>query len=272
MAAEETSGTIDVGGRTLAWRGLGAGPPLLLINGYAATAADWDPTFLAALAERFEVVCPDNRGVGGSDLGDPDALTVAGMAADAVALLDALGHERATVAGWSMGGFVAQRLALDAPERVGALALLSTDPGHGRAVLADAEVWRRLTDDSGSPREQATRLIGLLFPPELAARIDALFGDVVAAARAALPAATLRAQEAAMTAWQGATAEPLPQPPPRVLAACGDADVVIPPANLERLAERWPGTRTELFAGGGHAFMAQEPARLAALIAGFAAG
>ena len=96
--------------------------------------------------------------------------------------------------------------------------------------------------------------------------------DGVEQRRAALPAATLRAQEAAMTAWQGATAEPLPQPPPRVLAACGDADVVIPPANLERLAERWPGTRTELFAGGGHAFMAQEPARLAALIAGFAAG
>jgi pimeloyl-ACP methyl ester carboxylesterase len=55
-----------------------------------------------------------------------------------------------------------------------------------------------------------------------------------------------------------------------VLAAHGGEDVVVPAANLDGLAARWPGCRTERFAGGGHAFMAQEPQRLAALIAAFA--
>jgi len=267
MATEERRGTTDVGGRTLAYRLLGSGPPLLLINGYAATAADWDPSFLAALGARFAVICPDNRGTGGSELGEPAELTVAAMAADAVALLDALGIEWAAVAGWSMGGFVAQRLALDAPARVGSLTLLATAPGGGRSVVGDAAAWHRLTDDSGTPREQASRLIALLFPPDLARQIDAQFGDVVAAARAALSPATLRAQEAAMIAWQRDPAGGPPDPPPPVLAAAGSADEVIPPANLERLAERWLGARTELFVGGGHAFMAQEPERVAGLIA-----
>jgi pimeloyl-ACP methyl ester carboxylesterase len=57
-------GDIAVEGRRLAWRTVGSGAPLLLINGYAATAEDWDPAFLDGLAESFEVICPDNRGVG----------------------------------------------------------------------------------------------------------------------------------------------------------------------------------------------------------------
>src|SRR5664279_5347582 len=115
-------GEIEVEGRRLAWRAVGSGAPLLLVNGYAATAADWDPAFLDGLSESFEVVCPDNRGVGGSELGDGE-LTVDGMAADLEALLDALGIERAPIVGWSMGGFIAQRLAERAPGRVSALAL-----------------------------------------------------------------------------------------------------------------------------------------------------
>ena len=63
-------GNIEVEGRRFAWRTVGEGPALLLVNGYAATAADWDPTFLAGLAESFEVICPDNRGIGSSELGD----------------------------------------------------------------------------------------------------------------------------------------------------------------------------------------------------------
>ena len=170
---------IEDGGR-LSWRSIGRGPPLVLVNGYAATASDWDPAFLSALASSFEVVCPDNRGVGGAALG-AGLVTVESMARDVEALLDALEIERAQVAGWSMGGFIAQRLASVAPERVEALVLLSTDPGGAEAVLADPEVWARLTDRSGSPREQAARMIASLFPPETAAEIDRRFGGLVAA-------------------------------------------------------------------------------------------
>lgn len=270
MAGPERSGEIDLDGRRLAWRALGAGPPLVMVNGYAATAADWDRTLLAALGEAFELICPDNRGVGGSELGEGAEPGIDAMAGDVERLLDAFGLDRAPVLGWSMGGFVAQRLALRAPARVAALVLLSTDPGGPEAVAAEAHVWAGLIDHSGSPREQASRLISLLFPAELAPEIDEQFGELVATARAELDPAALTAQEIAMDDWRSAE-QPRPDPAATspVLAACGSEDVVIPPANTRAIGERWPGARVELFAGGGHAFMAQEPARLSGLIESF---
>ncbi len=283
VAEPEAKRTTELDGRRLAWRSLGSGPALVLVNGYSATAADWDPTLLGALAASFQLICPDNRGVGDSQLGDPSELSIEAMAGDLVSLLDALGLEQAAFVGWSMGGFVAQSLAMLEPARVRAMVLLATDPGGPSATLADPDVWARLTDNSGSPREQATRLLSVLFPAEVAIPIDRMFGEVVAAARAALSPVALRAQEHAIEAWHAR--EPLAPGPdmppgldvpstpgvPPVLAACGSLDIVIPPANLKALAARWPGAKTEVFDGGGHAFMAQEPERLAATIAGFMA-
>jgi len=297
-ATDQSSGTIHVDGRRIGWRAVGSGPPLVLVNGYAATAVDWDPTFLSALGASFEVLCPDHRGMGDSDPVDLDALTIDAMADDLVLLLDARGIASAPVAGWSMGGFVAQRLAARAPLRVSRLALLGTDPGGAAAVLADPAAWAALVDHAGTPREQATRLLSLLFPAGLAEQIDAQFGELVAAARAALSPAVLRAQERAIDVWHGvpvlgaaidneapaglgsagatdsadamgrAPAAPASAIP--VLVAHGAEDVVIPPANADALAARWSGAQVERFAGCGHAFMAQEPARLAELIASFA--
>jgi pimeloyl-ACP methyl ester carboxylesterase len=262
--------TIELDGRRLAWRTVGRGPPLLLVNGYAATGRDWDPYLLTALAQTFELICVDNRGMGDSQLGHPAALTVDAMAHDLEQLLDALGLERTPVAGWSMGGFVAQRLAVRSPARVERLVLLASDPGGRASVVAEPEAWALLVDHSGDAREQATRLLSVLFPPEVAAQVDRQFGPFVAAARATLSPQTLAAQEAAMVAWHVEEQDPPGDGAPPVLVAHGDEDVLIPPANADALAARWPGARVERFAGGGHAFMAQEPRRLAQLIADFA--
>jgi pimeloyl-ACP methyl ester carboxylesterase len=250
----------------LAVRVLGAGPSLVLINGYAASKDDWDPGFLDALGRTSTVVCPDNRGIGASPPAGGD-LSVAAMAADVLALMDTRGIDATDVAGWSMGGFVAQALAAAAPERVRRLVLLSTDPGGPDAVPAQPEVWKALVDQSGTPREQATRLLGLLFPAGLAASIDAQFGEVVATARASLLPGTLAAQESAMTRWHAEpAAERLRAITAPALIAAGTDDRVIPPANAQLLAGALPGSRLVRFDGGGHAFMAQEPERLAALI------
>lgn len=268
-----TTRSIELDGRRLAWRTVGQGPPLLLVNGYAATATDWDPRFLATLSDSFEVICPDHRGVGGSALGDlRGMLTVDALAADLEVVLGMLELERLPIVGWSLGGFVAQALATRAPDRVEALALLSTDPGGAAATLPAADVWERLTDHTGAPREQAARLIWLLFPPPVAAEIERDFGDVVAEARAGLSPAALRAQEGAIDIWHAANPPPTPADPPPVLVAHGSEDVVIPFGNAEALAAHWPGCRVERFEGGGHGFMAQEPERLADLIASFLRG
>ncbi len=269
MQGSEPTSAIEIDGRRFAWRSVGRGPKLLLVNGYAATSSDWDPGFLMGLARSFEVICPDNRGVGGSKPGEGE-LTIDAMAADLEALLDALDLESVPLVGWSMGGFIAQRLAVRSPHRVEAMALLATDPGGPGATLLEPEAWSRLTDHASPPRVQASRLISVLFPPELAPEVDRSFGDIVAAARAALSLEVLAAQEAVMIAWH--TAE---QPRPKsdgsqpTLIAHGSADVVIPVANAAALADTWPDSRVELFDGCGHAFFAQEPQRAARLIGSF---
>ncbi len=122
-------------------------PPPQLINGYAATGADWDPGLLDALGRPHRVIRPDNRGMGDAGLGEEE-LTIDLMAADLVRLLDAEGIERVPVVGWSMGGFVAQRPARQAPARASAAASArrrrSGRPadrvGDGKpAVAADSE-------------------------------------------------------------------------------------------------------------------------------------
>ena len=250
-------------------RELGAGPPLLLLNGYAAAKGDWDPALLDQLSAVARLICPDNRGVGDSTAATED-LSVAEMADDTRALMDVLELETAVVAGWSMGGFVAQELAARAPERVERLVLLATDPGGANSVRTPAEVEARLFDHSGTPREQATRMLHVLFPEQVAAEMDSEFGELVAEARAALSPAALSAQESAMDRWHR-EADPgrLAAIAAPTLIAHGTEDAVIPFANAERLATGIAGSRLVPFEGGGHAFMAQEPQRLGQLIAAF---
>lgn len=259
-----------IAGRRLAWRPVGSGPPLLLVNGYAATGADWDPGFLAALAVSHEVICPDNAGVGESDP-RPGRLTVDALAADLEAILAARGIDSRPVVAWSMGGFAAQRLAETSPQLVSALGLLATDPGGAAAVAADPADWALLTDHSGSPREQASRLIALLFPPSTAEEIDREFGEVVAAARAGLSPAVLSAQEGAMEAWHREDRRPPVDPPP-TLVLHGQEDRIIPVANAGPLAQRWGAAEPEVLAGCGHALMAQQPDALASRLRELFAG
>ncbi len=269
MASSGRVGEVDIDDRRLAWRSVGRGPKLLLVNGYAATSLDWDPAFLMGIARSFEVICPDNRGVGGSELGGEE-LTIDGMAADLESILDALELERAPVVGWSMGGFITQRLAIRSPDRLTAMVLLATSPGGSGSTLADPAVWFRLTDHSGTPRVQAARLISLLFPPELAAEMDRQFGDLVAVARESLSPQALGAQEAAMVSWHS-TEQPPPDSSaiPPTLVLHGSADLVIPPENFGALAARWNAPQVELFPECAHAFFSQEPRRAARLITSF---
>ena len=265
------TGRIESGDGEIAWTRHGEGPPLLLVNGYAATGADWDPAFIAGLAEDFAVLCPDNRGMGGSDLGE-GPMTVGRLVEDLVDLLDALEIERAAVAGWSMGGFVAQALAAAHPSRVGGLVLLATAAAGPGSVAADPAVTARLFDHGGTPREQASRLIGLLFPEGIAEEIDAEFGEVVAAARAALSPAALAAQEELIRRWHGEPAgSSLAAIGAPTLAMAGEEDVVIPPGNATVLASAIAGAQLELFPGAGHAFIAQEAQRASGSIREFLA-
>jgi pimeloyl-ACP methyl ester carboxylesterase len=270
MAAESLA-TIQVDGARIAYRRIGKGRPLVILNGLAATSADWDPSFVDRLASANELVLVDNRGVGAStDDGAP--FDIARLAEDAARVIEALGFERASVLGWSLGGFIAQVLALRRPAVVDKLVLLSTDPGGAAAKLASPEVVSQLTDMSGTPHEQARRLLSILFPGDLARSIYDEFGDIVAAARGRLSPDLVRRQAAAMDEWhRNGTSSRLADINVPVLVAAGTEDIVIPASNAIALVNVIPGAWLAQFNGGGHAFMAQYPRPLADLINAFLA-
>ena len=263
--------TIPVDGGQIAYRRLGSGRPLLVLNGLAATSADWDPSFIGRLASANELVLLDNRGIGASTE-DGAAFDIPKLANDTAQVIEALGFEGANVLGWSMGGFIAQTLALAHPNRIHKLILLSTDPGGADAELASPAARTQLTDMSGPPHEQARRLLFLLFPKNVAESIYREFGDVVAAARSRLSPELVHRQSMAMDTWHrngaGGGLRKLRAP---TLVATGTEDIVIPPSNALALVNAIPRAWLAQFSGGGHAFTAQYPRQLADLINGFLA-
>ncbi len=131
------------------------GAPILLLSGSDATTLRWPPALIAALAGAgHRVVAFDHRDCGASTKIDPDTpYRLDTLAADACGVLDALGIERAHVVGYSMGGAVAQVMALRSPERVLTLTLVSTTPGLGDERLPFAADWfiERMTERLFAP-------------------------------------------------------------------------------------------------------------------------
>jgi pimeloyl-ACP methyl ester carboxylesterase len=267
----ESFKTVAVDGANIVCRRIGKGRPLLVFNGFGATSSDWGPCFIDRLASSNELILLNNRGIGGStDDGRP--FDIAKLADDAAHVIATLGIEHASMMGWSMGGFIAQAFAVKYADRVDKLVLLSTDPGGIEADLASPEVWSQLLDTSGTPNEQARRLVSLLFPNDVAESFYRQFGDIVAAVRAQVSVDLLNRQAAAMDTWHrdGLTSQLRDIRVP-VLVATGMEDIVIPASNALKLVNIIPGAWLAQFPHGGHAFMAQYPRALADLINGFLA-
>jgi pimeloyl-ACP methyl ester carboxylesterase len=246
----------------------GEGDPIVVLNGFAGARADWDPAFLAALAAGHELVLVDNRGMGESGGGE-DPFTVEDMAADTVELIESIGLDRPCLLGWSMGGFVAMAIALARPKLVGSLVLLATQSGAGQAHVP-AAVAAKLRDVAGTPEEQARGLISVLFTPERAAEVESAALGVVAESRAALDPGVVGHQWEAMKGWnaEGATGR-LGEIISPALVATGAEDVVCPPENASALAAGLSDAWLARFPRSGHAFMADRPEELAALISIF---
>ncbi|HEY2569213.1 MAG TPA: alpha/beta hydrolase [Candidatus Udaeobacter sp.] len=267
--ANESVVEVQVDGAQIACRRIGNGRPLVVINGFAASSADWDPAFIHRLASSNALILIDNRGIGRSR-DDGRSFDIDRLADDVLQVVGALGIECVNVLGWSMGGFIAQTLAVQHPDRLSKLVLLSTDFGGADADLATPTIWSQLIDMSGTPHDQARRLLSLLFPSNVAESIYREFGDTVAAARARLSPSLVDRQVAAMDTWHRiGIGTRLAETNMPVLVATGLADIVIPPSNALRLVNAIPGAWLAQFNGGGHAFMAQFPNPVADLINSF---
>lgn len=260
-----------VAGSELHYERRGQGPPLLLIQGMGANGTHWGEPFLNALERDLELILYDHRGIGRSaPLPGGAGLTVAALAGDALGLLDALGIAEAHVLGISMGGMVAQEVALAAPERVRTLILGATTCGGTQSRATAPEVVQRLTTVALSRDRELMLRTGFEFvvSPRHAAQ-PAHFDAFVAAAKqypASLP--VLLAQKGAADGHDAYSRLRALQVPTLVIH--GTADELLASINGDLVASLIPGARLELLEGVGHLFFWEQPQRSAELVRGFA--
>jgi len=254
-----------VNGADLHYLRRGAGEPLLLIQGMSGTHASWGEPLLSELEETFDLVVYDHRGIGLSSR-QTEPFTLVDLAADAAGLLDALGWESAHVMGISMGGMVAQELALHHPERVRTLTLGCTYCGGPEGALAEQAVVQRLAAGMMSgDQELAIRTgyevnVSSAFAAQ-AANFDA-FRAIALAVPAPVPVIMLQMQAIA----GHDTSARLPSLDVPTLVIHGDEDQMLPVRNGRLIASLIPGARLVQWPGVGHMFWWERPAQTAQLL------
>jgi 3-oxoadipate enol-lactonase len=262
--------TIRVGEIELDYERSGSGPPLLTIMGMSGTSLMWGEPFLQELRPHFDVIAYDHRGVGASSRLD-GPVTIREMAADAAGLLDALELDTAHILGISMGGMIAQELALAAPERIRTLTLGCTYCGGEGSSLAAPEALQRLTEAMMSgDRQRALRASWEInVSPAMAADDEAYARFVEIATRRAVSVPVIMAQMQACAAHDtNARLEQLAVP---TLVVHGTVDELLPVANGRLIAARIPGAQLEILDDVGHLFFWEWPQRAAELLRAHAA-
>ena len=237
------------------YREVGAGSPVLLVMGLSGSMDDWQPAFVAGLATDHTVVVFDNAGVGQTAALSPP-LSIIAMANQASALISALGLGRTAVLGWSMGGMIAQALAVLHPAQVSRLVLAATQPGTGHALPVPAAAAAAVVSPDPST------VLSVLFPPDQAAaeRIYTIgilrYPDFYQASRAVTSAQGLAVQQ--WIAGNDPAGRQLGQLRLPTLVADGTEDQLDPVANDRLLADTIPAAKLILYPDAGHAFLFQD--------------
>jgi 3-oxoadipate enol-lactonase len=241
-------------GASIYWDEQGEGVPILLIMGLGYSSCMWYRT-RPMLAAQYRTIALDNRGVGQSEM-PPGPYPIALMASDALAILDAAGIERAHVFGISMGGMIAQELALQNPKRVRSLILGCTACGGPHAVRAKPEANQMLmTRAKMTPEEAAQAAIPFIYDPGTPReKID----EDLAVRRPWFPRRdAYSAQLAGILGWEAYSR--LDQITAPTLVIHGETDLLVPPGNGQLIAQRIPGAKLVLIPHAGHIFTTDQP-------------
>ena len=253
-------------GVALYYEEVGEGEPLLLVMGQGADHHGWDGV-RDDFATRYRAITWDHRGTGASDKPREPAYSIAGFAADAVALLDHLGIERAHAYGISMGGRICQRLAIDHGDRLGAVVLGCTTPGNRMGVRRPADVDQMMASRADDPEGALQALVEQMVSPAYAAAHPEYVERYRERARQPIPS---YAQKMHYLASEGHDAwDELPSITRPVLVIHGDSDQVNPSANAPLLAGRIPGAELAIVRGGRHGFFQEYREEASALVLDF---
>jgi pimeloyl-ACP methyl ester carboxylesterase len=247
--------SITVNGIPFAYRETGpaTGVPLVLFNHWGAVLDNFDPAIIDGLAQTRRVITTDYRGIGNS--GGTAPLTVGEMADDAIQLIRALGLKTVDVLGFSLGGFVAQDIALKAPDLVRRLILTGTGPAGGTGIdkvgtvswplilkglltLRDPKFYLFFTS-SANGRRSASQYLRRL-------KVRKKNRD-----KGPTPRAFLR-QLKAITAWGKQPRQALGRLRTPTLIVNGDNDIMVPSVNSFELARLIPDAQLVIYEDAGH--------------------
>jgi 3-oxoadipate enol-lactonase len=242
----------------IAWEETGAGPTVILVQGLGYGRWGWDPV-LPGLADRFRVLTFDNRGIGESDVPE-GPYTAREMADDVLQVLDEAGAARAHIVGASLGGMVAQEVAVVASDRVDRLVLCCTTPG-GTWGVPMPEVTVRLFQEAASlePLVALRRFVENALGPEAPEElVEEIYRRRVENPPDSVGWPAQAAAGLTFAGVDGAIAAP-------TLVLHGTDDNVVAVGNAELFA----GARVELFPGCGHLFFWEQPDRFVRIVTEF---
>lgn len=254
----------------------GQGSPIVLIPGYATDISSWNRKFLNALAQQHQLIILNNRHVGGSSI-QSDHYASQDLANDTYQLMQDLHLRKPAVLGISMGGMIAQQLAVLHPDKIGHLILINTAIAGQATVHPSPEVEMTLRNMPESKLGRYQVALKLFFPPDWRMRMAyALAFDrfqpqhyqEIDAAK------VIPEQRRLILAWlnDDKTAKKIQKLPMPTLILNGEADIVIPPINSVILLKTIPHAQLYRWKEGGHALNYQFPNQVALTINHFIKG
>jgi pimeloyl-ACP methyl ester carboxylesterase len=251
----ETAGQIEVGRISVAYVASGAGQPLVLLHGGESSRRQYD-LFRPLLGPGIRAIAYDQRDVGDTVSGQ-EPYTIATLARDCAGLIEALGFERAHLMGASLGGAIAMNVAIEHPDRVASLTLVSAPPsvpGAGAAKII-----------AMSPDERAKFMLDAVISPEGQRRDPALVRQVLSLLRGSAMLSERR-RDAVRT---HDCADRLTEITAPTLVINGTDDPLVPAATAEFVAGRIPGATLELVDGGRHGLTLEQREETAGLVRRF---
>jgi pimeloyl-ACP methyl ester carboxylesterase len=249
----------------------GKGFPLIMINGAASNIETWPPRFVEGLSKKYSTVLFDNRGAGHTDAPKIN-YSIKMFADDTARLMDNLKIDKAHIFGISMGGTIAQELALNYPGKVEKLVLCSTHCGVSKQVPPAPNVLNALISlvAGAKPEDIAKKLVSLSLTEEFVKNNPDRTKQAIELFMMApiTPDAFMR-QLMAGSSWDSYARLPMIKAPTLVIA--GRKDIMVPPENAKVLADRIPGAKLVYFEESGHMVPSHEPEEVLSTVLQFLA-
>ena len=249
------------------WRATGSGRPLVLVMGHGYPAAMFH-RLVPLLEPHCRVIVFDNRGIGNSsDAGGLDGLTIGGMVGDVARVIEDAAGGVADVLGVSLGGIVAQELAIGMPRKVDRLVLACTHTADSRVVVAESEVLEMMQKRATLEDEEALRVsLPYVYAPRTPKKLIEEDLEVRRAFHRGWDG--YQAQLRASIQFMGTSAR-LPRVQSETLVLHGELDRLVPPGNAEVIADRIPHAELVMLPGVSHNFYSEKPELVAAAVVPF---